>query len=73
MTVPAEIRNKLGLVPGSIIEWREIEGEIVVARASKYVSEEIHRALFPSRPAGRSLEELDEGVRDRMRRKHTGD
>ncbi len=51
----------------------EIDGEIVVARASKYVSEEIHQALFPRPPARRSLEELDEGVRDRMRRKHAGD
>jgi len=73
VTVPAEIRKSLGLAPGSVIEWREIDGEIVVARASKYVSEEIHQALFPRPPARRSLEELDEGIRDRMRRKHAGD
>jgi len=73
VTVPAEIRKSLGLAPGSVIEWREVDGEIVVARASKYVSAEIHRALFPRPPARRSLMELDEGVRNRMRRKHAGD
>ncbi len=73
VTIPAEIRRRLGLAPGSVIEWRESGGEIVVARASKYVSEEIHRALFSTLPAPRSLEELDEGVRERMRRKHAGD
>jgi AbrB family looped-hinge helix DNA binding protein len=72
VTVPAEVRRKLGLAPGSVIEWREVDGEIVVARASKYVSEEIHQKLFPSPPARRSLEELDEGVRTRMRRRHAG-
>ena len=73
VTIPAEIRRRLGLAPGSMIEWRESGGEIVVARASKYASEEIHRALFPTRPTRRPLEELDEGVRERMRRKHAGD
>ena len=73
VTVPAELRKRLGLAPGSVIEWREVDGEIVVTRASKYRSEEIHQAIFAKPPARRSLKELDEGVRDRMRRKHAGD
>jgi AbrB family looped-hinge helix DNA binding protein len=69
VTIPAEIRKRLGLAPGSVIEWREVGGEIVVARASKFSSEEIHRALFASPPAGRTVEAMEEGIRDRMRRK----
>ena len=72
VTVPAEIRRRLGLAPGSVIEWQEIDGEIVVTRASKYVSQQIHQALFPTPPVQRSTRELDEGIRDRMRRKHAG-
>lgn len=73
VTVPAEVRKRLGLAPGSVIEWREIDGEILVARASKYESREIHQALFPTPPSPRSLAELEEGLRDRMRRKYAGD
>jgi len=73
VTIPAEIRRKLGLAPGSVIEWREIDGEVRVARAAKYDSEQIHRALFSTPPEPRRLEELDEGVRQRMRRKHARD
>jgi AbrB family looped-hinge helix DNA binding protein len=73
VTVPAAIRRKLGLAPGSVIEWREIGGEVVVTRASKYDSEQIHRALFSTPPEPRRLEEFDEGVRERMRRRHAGD
>lgn len=73
VTVPAEVRKRLGLAPGSVIEWREVDGQTVVVRASKYVSEEIHRALFPEAPVPRSLEEIDEGLRQRARRKHARD
>lgn len=73
VTVPAEIRKRLGLAPGSTVEWREVDGEIVVARASKHDSREIHEVLFPVSPRPVSLEDLDEGIRSRMRRKHEGD
>ena len=73
VTVPAEVRKKLGLAPGSVIEWREVDGEVRVKRASKYASKEIHEALFPTPPVARSLEEMEEGVRSRMRRKYARD
>lgn len=73
VTVPAEVRRRLGLAPGSVIEWREVDGQTVVVRASKYVSGEIHEALFPEAPTPRSLEEIDEGLRQRTRRKHARD
>ena len=71
ISVPAEIRRKLGVGPGAVLEWDEDGGQIVVRRASRYTSEDIHRALFPKgAPGPRPLEELKEGVRRYIRRRH---
>ena len=71
ISVPAEIRRKLGLAPGSILEWEEEGDHVVVRRAGRYTSEELHSALFPAkRPAAKSLTELKDGVRAAMRKRH---
>jgi antitoxin PrlF len=63
ISVPAEIRRKLGVGPGSVIQWEEHDGQIVVRRAGKYTSEDVHRALFPDGPPKRkTLAELKEGL-----------
>jgi AbrB family looped-hinge helix DNA binding protein len=71
VSVPAEVRRRLGLAPGSTIEW-EAEGDsIVVRRACRYSSEEIHCTVFPEGPAApRALSELKEGIRTHMKRRH---
>ena len=62
ISVPAEIRKKLGIGPGSILEWEEDGEKIVVRRSGRFTSEDIHRALFPNKaPAGKTLEEMKEG------------
>ena len=69
ISVPAEIRRKLGVGPGSILEWHE-EGEtIVVRRAGRYTSEDVHRALFPRATKRRTLDEMKEGIRRYVRRR----
>ncbi len=71
ISVPAEIRKKLGLGPGSTIEWEERNGEFVVRRAGKYTFEDIHAAAFPEGPPPRkSLKELKESVQEYMRQRH---
>ncbi len=71
ISVPAEIRRKLGLSAGSILEWSEEDGKIVVRRVGRYTSDEIHRALFPNGPPPyRSVEQMDEDIREYMRKKH---
>jgi AbrB family looped-hinge helix DNA binding protein len=72
ISVPAEIRRKLGLAPGSVIEWDEESGSIVVRRAGGHTFDEIHRRLFPKGPASPAVtvEEMDEGIRRHMRKKH---
>ena len=71
ISVPAEVRRKLGVGPGSVIEWDEDDGRIVVRRSGKYTFEDIHRALFPDGPPKRrSLKELKEGIRKYIRQQH---
>ena len=73
ISVPVQIRRKLGVGPGSVLEWDEANGNVVVRRSSRYSSEEIHRALFPAArklSEARTLAELKEGIRREMKRRH---
>jgi len=71
ISVPAAVRRKLGVGPGSVLEWEQEGEKIVVRRAGRYTSEDIHRALFPKGPPKpRTLAELKEGIRQYIRKKH---
>jgi antitoxin PrlF len=71
ISVPADIRKRLGVGPGSLLEWDEEDDKIVVRRSGRYSSEDLHRAVFPDGPpAKRTLAELKEGIRKYMRKKH---
>ena len=71
ISVPAGIRRKLGIGPGSILEWDEDGDRIVVRRSARFTSEDIHRALFPERaPKPRTVDDMKEGVRRRVRERH---
>jgi antitoxin PrlF len=64
ISVPAEVRRKLGLRPGSVLEWHEDGERVVVCRAGRCTFADIHRALFPKRsPKPRTIEEMKTGVR----------
>ncbi len=70
-SVPAEIRRKLGLGPGSVLEWDEDGERVVVRRAGRFSSEEIHRAVFGKRKLkSRKLEELKSAIAEHLRDKH---
>jgi AbrB family looped-hinge helix DNA binding protein len=47
ISVPAEVRKRLGVGPGSVLEWEEQDDKIVVRRAGRYTSEDVHKALYP--------------------------
>jgi antitoxin PrlF len=71
ISVPAEVRRKLGVGPGSVLEWDEEGGQIVVRRAGTFSSEDIHRVLFPGEsPEPQALDDLREGIRRRVRERH---
>jgi AbrB family looped-hinge helix DNA binding protein len=70
ISVPGEVRRRLGIGPGSVLEW-DVEGEkIVVQRAGRYTSEALHAALFDEPPAPRALEELKEGAKRYVKARH---
>ena len=68
ISIPRDVRRKLGIGPGSTIEWEEEGGKIVVRRSGTFSSEDIHRALFPEgAPKFRTLEEIKAGLGRRAR------
>ena len=71
ISVPAEVRRRLELVPGSVLEWDVEDDQVIVRRVGGSTFEDIHRVLFPhGKPKRRSLAELKEGIRTYIRKKH---
>jgi AbrB family looped-hinge helix DNA binding protein len=71
ISVPAEVRKKLGIGPGSVLEWHEQDGSVVVRRAGRFSSSDVHHALFPKgTPKGPSLPDVKAGIRAAMRQRH---
>ena len=69
ISVPVEVRRKLGIGPGSVLEWEEEGDAVVVRKAGRYTSEDIHRAIFAQRTsASKKVEEFDKGVRRYMKK-----
>ena len=64
VSVPAEVRRRLGLAPGSVLEW-DADGDVVtVRRGHRYSSADLHTTLFPEgAPETHSLQELKDGIR----------
>ena len=70
ISVPAEIRRRLGVGPGSVLEWDEEGEKIVVRRVGRYTSEDVHKAVFARPPKRRSLSELKNGIRKHTKSRH---
>lgn len=73
ISVPAEVRRRLGIGPGAIIDWQDRDGSIVVSKAGTFSFDDMREALFDQKPArAKPLRELKDGIRRRMR-DHAGD
>jgi AbrB family looped-hinge helix DNA binding protein len=70
ISVPAEIRQRLGVGPGSVLEWDELDDQVVVRRAGRYSSEEVHSALFPDGHSPPPPVDAKEAIRKYIRKKH---
>jgi AbrB family looped-hinge helix DNA binding protein len=70
ISVPAEVRRKLGVGPGSVLEWHSEGEHVVVRKAGRYSSEDIHRALFAKPPKRKTLSDLKAGAGDYIKQKH---
>ena len=69
--MPSEIRKKLGIGPGSVLEWDEQDDQIVVRRAARYGWDDVRKALFPEGPPqSHTLDQLNEGKKTHIRRKY---
>jgi AbrB family looped-hinge helix DNA binding protein len=71
ISVPAEVRRRLGVGPGSVLVWEERDGEFVVRRAGRCTSDEIHAALFGDQSVvatGSAV--VKDGIRKYIRRRH---
>ena len=72
VSVPAKVRQRLGIGPGSVLEWDEDGDQMVVRKAGRHSSEDIHRALFSRTPKRRTVEEMKNGVRRYIKKRHAG-
>ena len=72
ISVPGEIRRRLGIGPGSVLEWDEEGDRVVVRKAGRFTSEDVHRSLFPAMPASRTLADIREGIRKNIKRRRAG-
>lgn len=69
ISVPAEVRRKLGIGPGAVLEWNDDGEQVVVRRVGRYTSEDVHRSVFSTPPKPRTLAELKEGVPGYIKRR----
>jgi bifunctional DNA-binding transcriptional regulator/antitoxin component of YhaV-PrlF toxin-antitoxin module len=72
VSVPAKVRERLGVGPGSVLEWDEDGERVVVRKAGRFSSEDIHRVLFPKTPRRRTVEEMKEGIGRHIKKRHAG-
>jgi AbrB family looped-hinge helix DNA binding protein len=72
VSVPAKVRQRLGVGPGSVLEWDDDGDRVIVRKAGRYSSEEIHRMLFSRAPRRRTIANLKTGIRQYIRKHHAG-
>ena len=70
ISVPAAVRQKLGVGPGSTLEWDQDGEKIVVRRVGRFTSAEVHDAVFAKPPKRRTLHELKAGLKTHAKRRH---
>ena len=69
ISVPAEVRKKLGVGPGSVLEWDE-QGDQVVVRRAGGTPREVQQALFPHSKPSKSPAHVKDGIRAYVRKRH---
>ena len=76
VSVPAAVRSFLHLTPGSVLVWSQEGDRIIVERAKRHSTADVHQALFaegtPGTQPPKTLAELKQGIRQRMQRRHAG-
>ena len=73
ISVPAEVRKKLGVGPGSMLEWLEADGTFTIRKASRYSSIDVHEALFGHETPPKPPVPVKKGIASYIKRKHARD
>jgi AbrB family looped-hinge helix DNA binding protein len=74
ISVPANVRKRLGVGPGAVLEWDDRGGDVVVRRAGKSTLADLHKAAFPGgAPKKRSLNDLKKGPAQYVKARHARD
>jgi AbrB family looped-hinge helix DNA binding protein len=73
ISVPAKVRKKLGIGPGSMLEWHEQDGDVVIRRAGRFSCSDIHQMLFPKGvPKGSDAADVKAAIRKYIQKRHAG-
>jgi bifunctional DNA-binding transcriptional regulator/antitoxin component of YhaV-PrlF toxin-antitoxin module len=64
------VRQRLGVGPGSVLEWDEAGDQVIVRKAGRYSSDDVHRALFAKTPRRRSFADMKAGIRQYIKKRH---
>lgn len=70
ITLPKEIRDRLGLDAGSMLDFQVLPDNTITARAIKPDARRIRGLLKSPHPAPLTVEQMDEGVVAHLRDKH---
>ena len=75
VSVPMAVRRALGLTPGSSIEWREVDGMVIVQRSAKRTTADARAALFGDQKTNgeipsNTLAELKSGIANHIKARH---
>jgi AbrB family looped-hinge helix DNA binding protein len=71
ISVPAKVRKRLGIGPGSVLEWHELDGQVVVRRAGRFSPGDMHEALFATdNPKAKRAPDVKDAIRKHIRRRH---
>ena len=85
VSVPAAVRRLLGLMPGSSLQWQELNGQVVVQRATQHDTAAAYYALFGREPVAtaspekakkkattkaKTLNKLKQGIKLHLQTKH---
>ena len=70
ISVPAEIRRKLGIGPGSVLEWDEQGDRVVVRRVGRFSCQDVQNALFPEKARSKPVADVKDAIRKYIRKRH---
>jgi AbrB family looped-hinge helix DNA binding protein len=70
VSIPKQVRQRLAVGPGTVLEWAERGDEIVVRRATRFSSQDVHQAIFAKPPTRRTIEELKAGISKHVTARH---